>query len=204
MTVTLHHRFALALAALALLGPASPAWAEKADRGKPMEVLADKSGTADLKNQVSRFTGNVVITQGTLVIKADRVEVRQTTDGFYAGTAWGTAGTPVTYRQKRDGLEEWVEGAADRVEFDGKTEVLKLIGNGVARRLRGKEVVDEITGTLITWNHAAEEFSVQGGTTATSSGTTPRARMVFTPPPGSAAASAAGTGKPSKAPTEPR
>lgn len=178
-----------------------PAQAEKADRGKPMEVLADKSGTADLKAQVSRFTGNVVITQGTLTIKADRVEVRQTGEGFYAGTAWGAAGVPVTYRQKRDGLDEWVEGAADRVEFDGKTEVLKLIGNGVARRVRSKEVVDEITGTLIVWNHAAEEFSVQGSSSAGGPGTGSRARMVFTPPPGSAAATPA---RPAKAASEPR
>ena len=123
-----------------------------------------KSGSADLQNQVSRFSGNVVITQGTMVIKADRMEVRLTPDGYHVGTAWGAAGAPVSYRQKRDGVDEHVEGLADRVEFDGKTEVMRFIGNGVVRRVRGSETVDEITGALITWNHGTEQFSVQGGT----------------------------------------
>lgn len=153
-------------AALALLlwAATGPALAEKADRTKPMEVLADKSGTADLQNQVSRFSGNVLITQGTMTIKADRVEIRQTSDGFHVGTAWGAPGAPVSYRQKRDGVNEFVEGTADRVEFDGRAEVLRFIGNGLVRRLRGTEPVDEITGSLITWNHSSELFSVQGGT----------------------------------------
>lgn len=179
----------LAPVALALLVSMSglPAQAEKADRSKPMEVLADKSGTADLQNQVSRFSGNVVITQGTMSIKADRVEIRQTPDGFHVGTAWGAAGAPVTYRQKRDGVNEYVEGVADRVEFDGRAEVLRFIGNGVVRRLRGGETVDEITGSLITWNHSAEQFSVQGGT-PTASNPSGRVRAVLSPRPAASAA----------------
>jgi lipopolysaccharide export system protein LptA len=173
--------------ALAVL--AGQATAEKADRSKPMEVVADKSGTADLQNQVSRFSGNVVITQGTMRIQADRVEIRQTPDGYHQATAWGTAGTPVSYRQKRDGVDEYVEGRADRVEYDGRSEVLRFIGNGVVRRLRGTEAVDEITGALITWNHAAEQFSVQGGTpTASSPGG--RVRAVLSPRPATEPASA--------------
>ena len=133
-----------------------------------------------------------------MVIKADRVEIRQTPDGFHVGTAWGAAGAPVSYRQKRDGVPEFVEGVADRVEFDGRAEVLRFIGNGVVRRLRGTETVDEITGTLITWNHGSEQFSVQGGTptTANPSG---RVRAVLSPRPGSAAAESASrpaTGRP--------
>lgn len=188
-----------------LLATAPPAQAEKADRAKPMELLADKSGTADLQNQVTRLSGNVVITQGTMRIKADRVEVRQTPDGFHIGTAWGNASAPVSYRQKRDGLDEFVEGLAERVEFDGKTEVLRFIGSGVVRRLRGNVVVDEITGALIVWNHAAEQFSVQGGTpTAGTGASSPagRVRAVLTPPPGSAAAESGS--RPARAASEPR
>jgi lipopolysaccharide export system protein LptA len=164
-----------------------PARAEKADRNKPMEVLADKSGTADLQNQVSRFSGNVLITQGTMVIKADRVEIRQTPDGYHVGTAWGAAGAPVSYRQKRDGVNEFVEGSAERVEFDGRAEVLRFIGNGVVRRLRGTEPVDEITGSLITWNHGSELFSVQGGTPSANN-PNGRVRAVLGPRPAASAA----------------
>lgn len=175
----------LAAVAAALLPAlaAAPALAEKADRGKPLEVQADRSGTADLRNQVSRFSGNVVITQGTMTIRADRVEIRQTPDGYHQAQAWGAPGAPVSYRQKRDVADEWVEGTAERVEFDGKAEVLRFVGSGVVRRLRGKDVVDEITGALITWNHAAEQFSVQGGSATGGAPGSGRARAVFTPPP---------------------
>jgi lipopolysaccharide export system protein LptA len=181
---SLGHR--LLLLGLTLCAVVGPALAEKADRSKPMEVLADKSGTADLQNQVSRFSGNVVITQGTMVIKADRVEIRQTPDGYHVGTAWGAAGAPVSYRQKRDGVNEVVEGVAERVEFDGRAEVLRFIGNGVVRRLRGTETVDEITGALITWNHASEQFSVQGGT-PTAANPSGRVRAVLSPRPAASA-----------------
>lgn len=178
------------IAGAAWLLAAAPAVAEKADRGKPMEVLADRSGTADLQNQVSRFSGNVVITQGTMVIRADRVEIRQTPDGFHTGSAWGAAGAPVNYRQKRDGVDEWVEGVAERVEFDGRSEVLRFIGSAVVRRLRGGQAVDEITGSLITWNHAVEQFSVEGGT-PTAANPSGRVRAVLAPrQPASAAAAA--------------
>ena len=180
----------LPVLALAAALATAPAQAEKADRSKPMEVLADRSGTADLQNQVSRFSGNVVITQGTMVIKADRVEIRQTPDGFHTGTAWGSGTAPVSYRQKRDGVDEHVEGQAERVEFDGRSEVLRFIGAAVVRRLRGSETVDEITGTLITWNHASEQFSVQGGT-PTAANPSGRVRAVLAPRPPASAADAA-------------
>ena len=188
--VRLTRRPAAWMACLLLGSCLLPAAAEKADRGKPMEVLADKSGTADLQSQVSRFSGNVVITQGTMVIKADRVEIRQTADGYHMGTAWGATGAPVSYRQKRDGVNEYVEGMAERVEFDGRSEVLRFIGSGVVRRTRGAEVVDQITGALITWNHSAEQFSVQGGS-PTAANPEGRVRAVLSPRPGSAAAEAA-------------
>src|SRR5262245_21686867 len=74
-----------AAAAVALLMPFA-ASAEKADRNKPMEVVADRTGTVDFVSQISRFNGNVVVTQGTMTIHADRVEVRETPDGYKAGT----------------------------------------------------------------------------------------------------------------------
>lgn len=185
---------ALAVVVVLLASAAGPVRAEKADRGKPMEVLADRSGSADLRNQVSRFSGSVVITQGTMVIKADRVEIRQTPDGFHAGTAWGATGAPASYRQKRDGVDEHVEAQAERVEFDSRTEVMRFIGSAVVRRLRGVDVVDEVTGSLIVWSHGDETFTVQGGTpTASSPGG--RVRAVLGPRAGGAADAASKPGR---------
>jgi lipopolysaccharide export system protein LptA len=170
-----------ALAAVLVLGAAAPALhAEKADRAKPMVVEADRPGTVDLQRQVVVFNGNVTISQGTMVIRAERVELREMADGYRAATAIGSAAKPASYRQKRDGVDETVEGAAERIEFDGRAETLRFVGNGAVRRLRGSTVADEIAGNLITWDARAEVFSVEGGA-ATPANPGGRVRAVLTP-----------------------
>ncbi len=180
----------------------SPAWGEKADRSKPMVVEADKPGSVDLQKQIVVFNGNVLISQGTMQIRADRVELRETSDGYRTGIASAAGGQQASYKQKRDGVDETVEGVADRIEFDGRSETLKFVGNGVVRRLRAGTPVDEITGALITWDHNAELFSVQGGT-ATPTNPGGRIRAVLGPRV-DPAASAASAGKPARSSPEPR
>jgi lipopolysaccharide export system protein LptA len=139
------------------------AQAEKADRTKPMVVEADQPGTLDLQSQVVVFNGNVRITQGTLSLRAESVEVRESRDGQRSATAVGASGKPASYRQKRDDLDEWVEGSADRIEYDTRSDTLKLSGNASVRRLRGSTVADEISGGSIVWDNAAGVFTVSGG-----------------------------------------
>ncbi|MFO1273047.1 MAG: lipopolysaccharide transport periplasmic protein LptA [Rubrivivax sp.] len=172
---------ALRLTVAALLaGLALGAGAEKADRTRQIVIEADNPGTLDLQRQVSVFNGNVSITQGTMVIRADRVELREMPDGYRAATAIGSAARPASYRQKRDGVDETVEGSADRIEYDGRTDTLRFLGNGAVRRLRGGTVADEITGNLIVWDAAAEVFRVEG---APASAASPggRVRAVLSP-----------------------
>jgi len=162
------------------------AQAEKADRAKPMVIEADKPGTVDLQRQIVVFNGNVVITQGTMEIRAERVELRELPDGFRAAAAVGSPGKPASYRQKRDAVDETLEGRADRIEYDSRSETLRFVGNGAVRRLRGGVVADEITGALITWDSLQQLFSVQGGV-PTASSTDGRVRAVLSPPPAAAA-----------------
>ncbi len=169
---------------------AAPAWAERSDRNKPMVVEADLPGTVDLQRQVVVFNGNVVISQGTMVLRAERVEMRETADGYRVASATGAAGRPATWRQRRDGVDETMEGVADRIEFDGRADTLRLLGNGAVRRLRGGVVADEITGAAITWDNAAEVFKVEGGAPSTTN-PTGRVRAVLSPRPESASAPAA-------------
>ena len=69
-----------------------PAFAEKADREKPMNVEADALRHDDLA-QTSVFTGNVVLTKGTILIRGTRLEVRQDADG-YIGREYTENGQP--------------------------------------------------------------------------------------------------------------
>jgi lipopolysaccharide export system protein LptA len=180
------------LCAASLLGlHAAPAVAERADRLKPLNVEADQSGRVDLQNQVVLFSGNVVVSKGTMVIRAARIEVRQTPSGYDTATAFGTSGRAATFRQKRDGVEEFITGEADRLEYDGKADVIRFIGNAAVRRLRGASVADEITGNLVTYDATTEVFSVSGGAASTAANPGGRVRAVLTPREGSEGAAEA-------------
>jgi lipopolysaccharide export system protein LptA len=172
----------------------SPALAEKADRSKPMVVEADQGGTVDLQRQILVYRGNVVISQGTMVLRADRIELRETADGYRTALASGAAGKPAVWRQKRDGVDETMEGSAESIEFDGKADTLRFKGNSSVRRLRAGTVADEIIGDTILWNNSTEVFRVEGGA-STAVNPSGRVRAVLSPRI-DAGASAPGTGSP--------
>lgn len=130
------------------------AQAEKADKDKPMNVEAEQVTMDDIK-KISIFTGTVNLTQGTITIKANRIVVTQDVQEFQYASVYGS---PVFFRQKREGLDEWVEGYADRIEYNNKDEIVKFIGN--ARMKRGE---DEMRGSQITYNSTTEFFQVLGG-----------------------------------------
>lgn len=161
-------------------GFALPSQAEKADRNKPMVVEADREGVLDLQKQVLVYSGNVVVSQGTMILRAERLEMRTTADGYRAASAQGSADKPATWRQRRDGVDESVEGSADRIEFDGRADTLRFLGNGTVRRLRGGVVADEITGARILWDNTSEVVRVEGGA-ATAANPTGRVRAVLSP-----------------------
>ena len=127
MTKAIHLLSPILLAAAMLLG-AGTVQAEQADRQKPMNVEADSLRFDDAK-QTSQFTGNVVVTQGTLTMRADRMDVRQDAAGEQFGVAHGTKSKRAFFRQKRDGVDEYIEGEALTLEYDSKAAEMRLIGN---------------------------------------------------------------------------
>ncbi len=168
----------LLLALLAWLPPA-PAYAEKGDREKPINIEADRVQVDDAR-QESVFTGNVQITQGTLVIRGDRVIVRQDKQGFNYGIAFGSPKAQAYFRQKRDGVDEHVEGWADRLEYDGRKETVQFFTR--ARLLRG---ADEVRGDFMIYEMQTEVFRVVGGGKGVATGNNPegRVRAVIQPKP---------------------
>jgi lipopolysaccharide export system protein LptA len=192
------------LASALVLLAAAPAWADKADRNQPMTITADQQSTIDLLKQVVVFSGNVFISQGSLAIHADRVEVRENAQGFRSATALGSNGRQASFRQKREGTDEWVEGFADRVEYDGQADVVHFLGHAQVRRLRGGSVADELTGDRIDYDNVAELFSVQGGPSNVSAGNpSGRVRAVLTPAPKAASGAATPAPAPDTAPLKP-
>lgn len=163
------------------------AHAEKADRNQPMNAEADALRYDDAR-QTSVFTGNVVITKGTIVIRGAQVEVRQDPQGNQFGTVTAGAGAPAFFRQKRDGADEFIEGQAQRIEYDSKSDTVRFLGNAVMRRFFGTRLNDETTGGTITYNSSNDTFSVEGGPANRSAGNpTGRVRAMLTPVPKEAA-----------------
>ncbi|MGZ5129907.1 MAG: lipopolysaccharide transport periplasmic protein LptA [Caldimonas sp.] len=179
----------LCSAAFALV--ASPASAEKADRFKPLNVEADQPSKIDLLNQFVVFNGNVVITKGTMIIRAARIEVRESPDGYHTAVAFGSPTQHAIFRQKRDAPDEYIEGDAERLEYDGKSDVIRFVNNASVRRLRGASAADEIAGNLVTYDSTTEVFNVSGGAPATAANPGGRVRAVLVPKEGSAAAAEA-------------
>jgi lipopolysaccharide export system protein LptA len=187
----LRRRVVALAAATAGLVAAAGSHAEKADRFKPLNVEADLPGKIDLLRQFVVFNGNVVVTKGTMTIRADRIEVRELPDGYHTAVAFGSAGKHATFRQKRDVPDEYIAGDAERLEYDGKSDVIRFVNNASVRRLRGSETSDEISGNLVTYDSTTEVFSVTGGATPTPSNPGGRVRAVLTPKEGTAAAAEA-------------
>lgn len=145
-----------------LLVLAVGAQAEKADRTKPMNIEADAMRYDDLK-QTSVFTGRVVVTKGTIIIRGARIDVRQDPEGYQYGVVTAAPGQRAYYKQKRDaGNDEWIEGESEVIEYDGRADNVKFIRRAVMRRLVGATVNDETTGPLITYDQSNDTFTVNG------------------------------------------
>lgn len=159
----------IALLPCLMLGPVH---AERSDREKPVNIEADRMSLDDLRKE-SIFEGNVVLTQGTLTLKADRITVKQDQQGFSSGIALGK---PASFRQKREGADEFIEGFGDRVEYDGKGEKVQLFTN--ARIKRGE---DEVKGDYISYNSVTEFYEVIGTKGATTANSGQRVKAVIQP-----------------------
>lgn len=165
-------RIAAAVLALASL----PALAEKADKDKPVNIEADRVSVDDVK-KVQVFEGNVQLVKGTLVIRAERIVVTQDDDGYQRGVATGTAGQPPRFRQKREGQDDYIEGEAERIEHDNRTEKTEFFVRAFV-----KSGQDEVRGQYIRYDGVTENYLVTSGPNATAAAASGgRVRAVIQP-----------------------
>jgi lipopolysaccharide export system protein LptA len=141
----------LLLAAVAVSGTTL---ADKSDRDKPVNIEADRVTIDDIKKQ-SVFDGNVTMTQGTLMLKADKVVVKQDAGGFNYAFAYGK---PAYFKQKREGYDEYIEGTAERLEYDGKADKMQMFTNAEIHK-----GTDEVKGDYISYDANTEFYQVVAG-----------------------------------------
>ncbi|MBL8491349.1 MAG: lipopolysaccharide transport periplasmic protein LptA [Rhodocyclaceae bacterium] len=149
----------LPLAALASALALSPvaALAERADRDRPVNLEADRITVDDVR-KVHILEGNVLLTQGTLTIRTERLTVTQDTSGFQKGVAVGGPGGLAYFRQKREGKDEYVEGQSERIEHDDRSEKTEFFNRAYV-----KSGLDEVRGEYISYDGKTENSVVTTG-----------------------------------------
>lgn len=142
------------LFAVLLLFVSSSACAERADRDKPVHLEAARVTVDDVK-RTHVFDGNVVLTQGTLVIRTAKLVVTQDAEGFQKGVATGGEGGLARFRQKREGKDEYIEGEAERIEYDARGEKAEFFTRAFV-----KSGADEVRGHYISYDGRTEQYLV--------------------------------------------
>lgn len=163
----LHSWFVLCALVLSAWG----AHAEKADRDKPMNIEADALRYDDVK-QVSVFTGQVVLTKGTILIRGGKLEVRQDPQGYQYGVVTAGSGQRAFFRQKREGVDETIEGEGETIDYNGRLDTVKFIGQAQLRRYQGAKLNDEFNAGIIVYNSLTDVFTLDGAPALGSQGST--------------------------------
>jgi lipopolysaccharide export system protein LptA len=171
--------------ALACVLLAGAAHAEKADRSRPMNIESDTLRYDDTK-QTSVFTGKVVVTKGSIVMRGAQLDVRQDTAGNQFGVLKAEPGKLAFFRQKRDTrpgtTDEYMEGEAEVIEYDGKADTVRFVQRAELRRYLGTVLNDEMTGVVIVYDNTTSVLTVDGGPARNKpDGAAPRVRAVLTP-----------------------
>lgn len=164
----------LVILALSISGYSSCVYAEAADRDKPIDLEADSVKVDDAKH-ISTYFGNVILTKGTLIIHADKLIVREDQEGFQHSSSFGN---PTTFKQKREGKNEYIEGSSQRIEYDARMDKVQLYTKAWVKR--GEDIVH---GDYIMYDANAEYAEVIGGgpKSATSGVPSGRVRAIIQP-----------------------
>jgi lipopolysaccharide export system protein LptA len=153
--------FAAFFIACALAFMPAAASAEKADRDKPVTIEADKLLHDELK-QISVFSGRAVLSKGSMVLRGDRIELRQDPDGYQFGVILPEDKKRAFFRQKREGVDEYIEGEALRIDYDGRADRIVLSEQAEIRRYRGTTLGDQMSGKRIVYDNLIDVFTIDG------------------------------------------
>ena len=141
---------------------APKALAERADKEKPAVIDADHLDGNNL-SQVHVYTGGVVLTKGTIILRADQLTLKEDPEGYNFGTAISTQPNKLAYfKQKREGVDEFIEGQAERIEYDERSDTIRLFNRAVVKRLVAGREADELRGARIDYNSRSELYSADG------------------------------------------
>lgn len=164
------------------------AYALQSDRDQPMHIDADAMHYDD-RQQLSTFSGNVIVTKGSIVLRGHTLQVRQSDDGNQVGTMTAAPGQRAFFSQQRDvsagSAAQHVEGEGEHITYNSHTGMAELTGRAQLRRYEAGRLSDDITGSVLRYNSHTEVFTADGaaqtGQASATPGNTGRVRAVITP-----------------------
>jgi lipopolysaccharide export system protein LptA len=166
-----------ALAAM-IFALACNAQAERADREKPINLEADRVSIDDI-NKLQVYEGRVVITQGTMQIRTDKLTVTQDADGFQKFVAVGGQNGLARFRQKNEGKDEYTDGEGEKIVHEARSDKTEFF---VRAWIRSGQ--DEVRGHFISYDAPTEKYFVTtaGGTSKSATGESQaRVRAIIQP-----------------------
>lgn len=150
-----------------------------------MNIESDTLRYDDVK-QTSVFTGKVVVTKGTIVMRGAQLDVRQDPEGNQFGVMKAEPGKLAFFRQKRDTRpgtpDEYMEGEAELIEYDGRADTVRFTQRAQMRRYLGNTLNDEMSGVVIVYDNSTSVLTVDAGAAKPATeGTGPRVKTMLTP-----------------------
>ncbi len=149
--------------------------AERADRDKPMQLEANRITIDDAK-KIQILEGDVLVTKGTMTLKAERIVITEDQYGFQKGTATGGKDGLARFRQKREGSEDYVDGEAERIDYNSNSEIAELF-----QRAWVKSGEDQVRGDYIRYDAVSEKYLVTAGENRDPKAPPARVRAIIQP-----------------------
>jgi len=128
-------------------------YALSTDRDQPAEISSDEVDV-DFNTGRRTFIGNVRFVQGTLRVKADRIDASYKDGKIIEATAYGK---PAAFRQRPDGKEDDVEGRGNTIVMNQVENTLTLKKNASL-----KQGFDVARGSIIFYNMEDDTLKVRG------------------------------------------
>ncbi|ORU89727.1 MAG: lipopolysaccharide transport periplasmic protein LptA [Cycloclasticus sp. symbiont of Poecilosclerida sp. M] len=138
------------------------------DKDQPVEVEADNFTLDDAK-KLTTYSGDVIITQGSMRIEADKISIHNSsgkTDKVVAN------GRPVKFQQQPDGNQALVRGEASQFNYLLSKDTLVMTGNATLWQKGSKFSSDRI-------EYDSKRSIIKGG--AQKGGNSKRVKIILQP-----------------------
>lgn len=140
----------------------TPAGAAKADRARPLIVDAgDGQMAGDRTPGRVEIKGPVVLTKGSLLMRAGGVVATAQSEGYHVVASAG-AGGAVSFVMDLDTPGARMQAQAEQVEYEEASGIARFTGNARLRRLVGGQVEREFSGQSIVFDTVSEAIQADG------------------------------------------